>query len=165
MACITWPIFEIIEVFLTLPEQRILAGISYFLWLSFTMREDFPARRQRQILGNGGGRMVRRMKTKTVRAPCLSVLRACTAAKRSTRNQAANAVNPCDGVTKGCSSTNSPLCSTDSSWSINPTCGNESSSSQAEEHNVESMLLHSFCTLRSQSTATVLLARRGNYVK
>ena len=45
--------------------------------------------------------MVQRMKTKTVRAPCLSVLRACTAAKRSTRTQAANAVNPCDGVSKG----------------------------------------------------------------
>ena len=45
--------------------------------------------------------MVQRMKTKTVRAPCLSVLRACTAAKRSTRTQAANALNPCDGVTKG----------------------------------------------------------------
>ena len=41
MTCMTWPIFEKIEDFLTLPEQRLLAGTSYVLWLSLTMREDF----------------------------------------------------------------------------------------------------------------------------
>ena len=41
MTCITWPFFEKIEDFLTLSEQRLLAGTSYVLWLSFTMREDF----------------------------------------------------------------------------------------------------------------------------
>ena len=41
MTCMTWSIFEEIEDFLTLSEQRILAGTSYVLWLSFIMREDF----------------------------------------------------------------------------------------------------------------------------
>ena len=70
-----------------------------------------PARHQRQILGNGGGRMVQRIK-QTERAPCLSVLRACTAANgiselKSTRRKQAMA-SP-----KGCSTIYSPMGSTD----------------------------------------------------
>ena len=41
MTCMTWSLFEEIEDFLILSEQRLLAGTCYVLWLSFIMREDF----------------------------------------------------------------------------------------------------------------------------
>ena len=136
MTCITWPIFEEIEDFLTLSEQRILVGTSYVLWLSFTMREDFEHDvndRYWQMVEEGW--FVEWEQTE--RAPCLPVF-ACVhrgiSVLKSTRWR----------QLMGCSTFESTIWSKDSSWSSNPLCDNESSSSQDEEHNVDNVLLHSF---------------------
>ena len=108
--------------------------------------------------------MVERLNTKkqkNERAPCLSVLRACTAEKWSNRTQVVNVANPGDGVTKGLLLHKQSAVVDGFLIVEQPDVWHREFLQPRRGKQRGNYALTLLCTLRSQSIATVLCARRG----